>query len=224
MQQNLFRPWTWFKEDEVTVEIEPIAIEQVLPSIVLVHGANASNLTFAHIRSQMPTYHFINIDYSSSNGFYNNLDNMIDALADVGPVYLVGHSLGGIFALHLSQEIDVIGGTTISTPFGGSKTADWAKYMSPHHQVFKDVGVKSKPIVEAKEFELPGKWHNFVSTAGTVPWHGGQNDGVLTVDSMSARQDMRHAFVDSNHYEIVVNDDVISSINNNFIKAVKKNG
>ena len=59
-----------------------------------------------------------------------------------GPYFMIGHSLGGLYALHLTKHVDVAGAVSISTPFAGSWTADWARFFVPTYQLFRDVGRK----------------------------------------------------------------------------------
>ena len=44
---------------------------------------------------------------------------------------MIGHSLGGLYALHLTKHVNVAGAVSISTPFAGSWTADWAIFFVP---------------------------------------------------------------------------------------------
>jgi len=134
------RPWTWFHKKPITVAVEPPHIHEdhvPLPSIVLIHGAHQSNVTFEYLRHALPAFRYINIEWSTVNGFDNNLLEMIDALKNTGPIYFVGHSMGCIYAAHLSQHVECIGGAAISAPWGGSRQADWVRYMMPSYPLYR---------------------------------------------------------------------------------------
>ena len=118
----------------------------------------------------------------------------------------MGHSLGGLYALHLTQHVEVVGGVSISTPFRGSSTADWAKYMVPSYALFKDVGRRAPAVQDSFKIYLDIPWTQIVSTTGSVPYHNGPNDGVVTIASMEHRQDMEFIRVEHTHYEVVCSD------------------
>ncbi len=99
-------------------------------------------------------------------------------------------------------------GVSISTPFRGSSTADWAKYVVPSYPLFRDIGRKSDPIKKANEIELDIPWTQIVSTTGGVPYHNGPNDGVVTLASMTHRTDMEYIEVPHTHYETMCSDQV----------------
>jgi hypothetical protein len=83
-------PWKWFNRDPVTVEVEqPPEDNTPLPTIVLIHGAHQSNITFEYFRHALPGFRYINVDWSTTGGFHDNLDEMIVAIKDQGPVFLV---------------------------------------------------------------------------------------------------------------------------------------
>jgi pimeloyl-ACP methyl ester carboxylesterase len=225
MKKTLFNPWIWFETKSIVVDIAKPTVkpkQPSLPSIVLIHGANQTNTSFEFIRHALPAFRYINIDWSPTAGFQNNLDEMIDAVSDAGPVYLVGHSMGSIYAAHLSQHVECIGGATLSAPWGGSKAADWVRYMVPNYPLYKEVGTKSPIIKTAASLELPGRWTNFITTQGDVPGIGGQNDCVLTVESMETRKDIFDVYIDATHYEVLLSTDLIHSLGKNFLTASEK--
>jgi len=216
----------WFNRTPVAIEVEHVQVQEEtvsLPSIVLIHGAHQSNVTFEYMRHALPGFKYINIEWHTASGFELNLEEMKTALKDnPDPVYLIGHSMGSIYAAHLAEYVNCIGGCAIAAPWGGSKQADWIRYMMPNYPLYKEVGTKSPIIHYARTVQLPGRWTNYVSTEGNVPGMGGQNDCVLTLKSMTARKDLHTKFIKATHYEIVMSSELIHSVGKNFLRASEK--
>ena len=185
--------------------------------IVYIHGASATAQTFTHIR-QYVRDHFeepdIMLEYKSSNGFDKNLSAMKGALDDAERLFFVSHSLGGIYALHLANHYHetTVGGVSLSTPYGGSREADFARYFLPFNQLMRDIGVMSGPMRDARKLPAPSNWTQVVSTVGQSPWITDDNDGVVTLESMRYRTDFEQIEVALNHYEVVISDQVVEII------------
>jgi pimeloyl-ACP methyl ester carboxylesterase len=201
-------------------EVEQVEINQdepfVGPTVVWIHGAGQSSLSFKYLRTQLPNWPGVLIDYSSSIGFADNLEEMVKDLGDQ-PLFIIGHSLGGIYGVHLLERCNVMGAVSISTPYRGSSAADWAKYIVPNYPLFKDVGRRSLPILKAQTIPINVPWTQMVSTGGAVPYLRGPNDGVCTVESMEYRKaDMECIHVDNTHYEIMCSDEVVKIIHDRY--------
>jgi pimeloyl-ACP methyl ester carboxylesterase len=183
-------------------------------NIVYIHGNRASAESFNFIRTQLPHHQAILLEYDSEDGFYHNHEKMIDELEGINDIFFVAHSLGGIHALHLTNQAPerVRGGVTLSTPYGGSEIAEFAKYFFPFSQVLKDIHPRSNPIVEAHSFTALPPWTNVVSVRGDSPLIGAANDGVVTRSSMRHRDDIRLVEVQSNHYEVVLSKETLAVI------------
>lgn len=177
-------------------------------NVIWIHGASQTQLSFQYLRKQANFKKEIFVNYSSMNKFFDNLDMIVEEVQGPGPHFVIGHSLGGLYALHLTQYVEVLGGVSISTPFAGSSTADWAKYIVPNYPLFRDIGRKADPIRKAQKISLSIPWTQIVSTTGHVPYHGGPNDGVVTIDSMRSRSDMEYVEVPHTHYETMCSDTV----------------
>ena len=85
--------------------------------LVYIHGANATSESFNYLREHIGGVDMI-LNYNSADGFKQNLALMQAQLADVDQIFFIAHSLGGIYALHLSNLIpeQVAGAVTLSTP------------------------------------------------------------------------------------------------------------
>ena len=186
----------------------------------MIHGANQTSKSFVYIKNQLPSWRFIDVDYNSHESFDKNLKRMVSQLKHLGPVFVVGHSLGGVYAAHLTQHINVIGAVTLASPYGGSSMADWARYLVPGFQLLKDIGRRSKPIVELQNIKLSVPWVQVVGTRGNVPWMPEPNDGVLTLDSVRAMPDIDYVELPVNHYEIVCDDTVVDIIISQYYNSV----
>ena len=182
--------------------------------LVYIHGASATGDSFNYIRGHLKHKDELVLEYESSNGFENNLEVMKEQLVDVTDMFFICHSLGGIYALHLADEFpqNVLGAVTLSTPYGGAESADYAKYFLPFNRLLRDIGPTSRPFRSANGIKIQHPWTNIVTTRGDSPWILHENDGVVTVNSMTHRTDMNLVKLHTNHYEVVISPEVVKII------------
>jgi pimeloyl-ACP methyl ester carboxylesterase len=180
--------------------------------LVYIHGANATSESFNYIREHVGQG--LAIDYDSRNGFKRNLEAMKDSLADTDSIFFIGHSLGGIYALHLANYFPqkVLAAVTLSTPYGGAEVADYAKYFLPFSRLMRDIGPSSWAMRQAGRIKIQHPWCNIVTTRGQSPFMLAANDGVVTISSQRWHEDMELITVAYNHYEVVLADSVIDII------------
>jgi hypothetical protein len=189
----------------------------IKPHYVFIHGANQSRVCWNYIIRELELLpaQYTCIEYSSLTPFFDNLEEM-KLIADELPsnCCFIGHSLGGIYAVHLYRTFShkFLQGISISTPFGGSSAADYLRYISPQTKLFKEIGRKSIPIIQSQETEIKIPWTQLVTVRGNSPWLRSRNDGIVTERSMIIREDVEHLEVFANHYEVLVYDPVVDII------------
>ena len=193
-------------------------------NLVYIHGNHATADSFNFIRSKLSGHNDILLEYDSAHGFYSNHARMLESLADMPDLFFIAHSLGGIHALHLAAELgeQVLGGVTMSTPYGGSEAAEMVACLLPFSQVLKDIRPRSAPILEGKRIALNVPWTNLVSTAGASPFMLAANDGVVTQDSMRHRDDIQLVDIACNHFEIVLNQQALAVIQGEITQVKKR--
>jgi len=175
--------------------------------IFYIHGANASPQSFTFL-SNLISHDSEFADYSSSDGFFNNLKRM-QVQVKQGDWFIVSHSLGGIYSAHLSSFLGsrFKGAVSLSTPYGGSELSDMLMFVHPFTRLFRDTGTASNPITEAQHIiqnTKPSNWTAVVTSSGRVPYLPGHNDGVVTVSSQLALIEYMNIIkIDCNHYEIL---------------------
>ncbi len=181
--------------------------------LVYIHGASATSESFNYIREHIGQQDIV-INYDSRNGFEKNLADMKVQLEDVQDIFFISHSLGGIYALFLANELpdQVLGAVTLSTPYGGAEAADYAKYFLPFSRLMKDIGPSSWVMRQADKIEIQHPWTNVVTTKGQSPWIIEPNDGVVTIESMQYRKDFDLIEVPLNHYEVVLSNQVVTIV------------
>jgi pimeloyl-ACP methyl ester carboxylesterase len=190
-------------------------------NIVYIHGNRATASSFNFIRSRINENSETMLEYDSAAGFYHNHQNMFDQLVEMKDIFFIAHSLGGVHALHLAHHLGsrVVGGVTMSTPYGGSAAASVVACFMPFSQVMKDIRPTGRPIIEAGRLEAPRNWTNIVTVAGASPFMLEPNDGVVTIDSMRHRKDIRLVNVDCNHFEVVLNKQATDVIKQSIVEA-----
>ena len=180
---------------------------------VLIHGAGATTTSFNYIKRELNFKKTIDLEYDSSDGFFHNLVIMNEELSKVNNnFFIIAHSLGGIYAAHLTLTQPIIGAVTISTPYGGSYTADYMKLVFPASRLLKDISTKSPPILTARNIKLPNHWNQIVTTIGNIPGIPSRHDCVVTYESMTANPNMKFIELPYNHYEIMVAQETVSVI------------
>ena len=117
-------------------------------NLVYIHGASATGDSFNYIRHHLNHHDESVIEYDSQNGFDRNLDDMKRIVCNIKQIVFVCHSLGGIYALHLADAFpqNVLGAVTLSSPYGGAESADYAKYFLPFNRLLRDIGPTSAPM------------------------------------------------------------------------------
>lgn len=190
-------------------------------SIIFIHGANASQKSFAylekHITERYPETRFYYFNYSSKNSFYYNLEQMrVRLLTITGSVTVLAHSLGGVYALHLYNHLPekICKVVSFCTPFGGVLGASFMRWAFPFNQLLQDIGVESGPIACGHYITISIPWIQFVATKGNLPWISPllSNDGVVTHLSMTVRKDIKYKYVDTTHYEILSDLNVVQRV------------
>jgi triacylglycerol esterase/lipase EstA (alpha/beta hydrolase family) len=154
---------------------------------------------------------FINLRYDIETPFFDNLERLAYEIRNEDDIIFISHSLGGLYALHLYDRLKpkVVSSVSIGAPFGGSLTADWARYILPNYLLFKEIGIRSRPVRTGLGVDIDTiKWIQIVSTSGGVPWHKGENDGVVSVSSQHAHPQMRKIEMSLTHHESLVSPDV----------------
>lgn len=194
---NYFSP----SEPELIVEK---AEKADAPQILWIHGAGQSGTSFNYLRSQLPDWPSTIVEYSSEYKFSYNIQKIREKLDPDRPSFVVGHSMGGLYGLHLAKNTNIIGGVSISTPLNGLAIADWGRYFLPKYPLFRDIGRRGSVVLEAKNIPLNVPWLQVITTGGNVPYLEYPNDGVCTISSMTPeRDDMDIVYIKHTHYEII---------------------
>ena len=187
-----------------------------------IHGANATSRSFTYIKDHIRGSH-IDIDYDCSLGFDHNLKMMHNHIKDTKNLFVVAHSMGGIYALHLANMLpdNFIGAVTISTPYSGAGVAEIAKWIFPFYKLIHDIVPDGKVIKSTSNLPIKHPWLQIVTTSGSVPWIMHPNDGIVTITSMKSRCDMKQVELGLNHYEVMVSPETVKTIKSH-IKEVDK--
>jgi hypothetical protein len=187
-----------------------------MKAIFYIHGANSTSKSFSYIRKCLPEHNAINIEYSVQVPLETNIKNISKKLEEYAePVHIIAHSIGGIIGLAVSQiNKNIINLTTLGTPFAGSREANLLLIWLPNNQLYRDISTISPAISKSlrKGGTLP--MLSFVSTDGRTDLINKPNDGVVTIESQMALVGPEYIKIKANHFETLLNDEVVERIKN----------
>ncbi len=183
--------------------------------IVYIHGATASERSFAFIQQNICADDTIYLNYDKHTSAESNLLEMRKLLSTVNEsLFFVCHSLGGVYAIYLQNEFakQVEGVVSLATPFNGSEIATWGRMLNPGYQLFKDISPQSEFIKNSRKIKIQCPWTQVIAGIGDVPWLSGRNDGIVTQASMTCRRDVDYETIDRNHYEMLLSQRAVDII------------
>lgn len=196
--------------------------------VVYIHGATATERTFAFIQNSLKVKNPIYLNYNSKDATAEeNLEFLKETLREQmrpnDKLFYIMHSLGGIYGIYLQEEFayNSVSAVSLATPFNGSEVAQWARWFAPQYQLFADIVPSSSFITESRKIKISIPWKQVITTTGDVPLIAGKNDGVVTMESMISREDVDYYAIDRNHYEIVQSKRTVSLISD-CLKGIRK--
>lgn len=187
-----------------------------MEKIAFIHGLNCTGKIFTHLRSSLPEHDAIIVEYDSNQSIESSLQTVIKTVDTTEPIWVVGHSLGGILAylmaLRKGNQLNVKGIVSISTPFGGSSTASILKWFFHRMDVLRDITPGSPIIREVTSKKLPVPFVSIVSVSGNLPFISGENDGIVTLESQRASVAKRKVDVKANHFEVMQDEKTVATV------------
>lgn len=179
-----------------------------------IHGANCSSLSFAHFEKFLPKHNIHHIEYEPTNTISELLTQVSEALPIDKPISIIGHSLGGVLAVLISQHKQSVNFNiqkivTLASPFGGSRAANILKWIHPEHKFLHDLSQYSDIIMTLQNKGAIVPTLNIISTAGSLPIMREPNDGIVSVASQRALDGAEKCELDVNHFEILLSSESI---------------
>lgn len=195
------------------------------PAIWFIHGANASPTSFALIQTKLREVEelsgaeFMNVKYNCQDPISSTIESIAESLPSDRPVYLIGHSLGGVLAVAVSQRVkhfalnkNIKAVITMASPLGGCEGADYLQWLFPHYHLFKNISTKNRVINDIKAVGAVVPTLCFITTSGNNPIYPEANDGVVTVNSQRSLKKSKDIEVPYNHFEVLLSDNVVTHI------------
>ena len=178
-------------------------------AVVFIHGLGASPTSFAHLALHAPGC--VLARYDSHMPIKTSIEQVRHQLPQEENI-LIGHSLGGIIAVHLAYTMPVSHVVTMSSPLGGSKPARWLKWVMFGMGVFSDLTPESA-LIHQLQTPPPCPVLSLTSTSGGMPTlFGEENDGTVTLSSQRALPYAAHRDICANHMEILLHPDTVNLV------------
>lgn len=174
--------------------------------LIWLHGAYSASDSFNFFRVTKDWGPELIIEYDANGDLLaitNEIRRRIEKKVS-GPVDIIGHSLGGVIGVAMAnQGLPVNKIVTMASPFGGI-----GPWWPP-----KTIGSELRRVNKfTQTISVPHQF--YVSTAGHNPWFVLANDGVVPISSQKAIPGANYIEIDTNHFEILLNKEVVEKVRN----------
>mgnify|MGYP003344735501 CR=1 FL=1 len=179
--------------------------------ILGIHGAWSSSISFNYLKSKTKAKNWSLIDYDHRVDDWNSI--MAKTIGHMREPYIaIGHSLGGMVALHMSQDTLCKGIITLASPLAGLDLNLIQTYLS-RSTLIGCIASTSKQI---KEIHALNYGHvpvlHLIATKGYNPFIYENSDGVLPVKVQTGWSCGDMVEIAANHYEILQSNDTLAAI------------
>lgn len=182
--------------------------------LVTIHGFNSTSNSFNYVTDKLNwDGEIVRVDYDSHRPLEEILKQVQDKLPHDRELVLMGHSLGGVIAVLLAHLIpdQIHSVVTISSPIGGSKAANFARWMPWSPPIFKDI-TPSSQLIKIAQQKPTVPVYSIITTGGALAVANEPNDSVVTVKSQQAVPAKKKAEVKANHFEVLTHPTTIKYI------------
>ena len=187
--------------------------------ILAIHGAWSSSTSFNYLKLKTKSKNWYCVDYDHRVDDWNSILQKSKGIIRI-PYVAIGHSLGGMVALHLSQDPNCKGIITIASPLAGLDLNLIQTYLS-RATLISAVTKSSKQMREIQELSynhLPVL--HLIANKGYNPFIYENNDGVLPLKAQTGWTCGEVSEIAANHYEILQSDATVSAVVN-FLKLAR---
>jgi hypothetical protein len=186
--------------------------------IIYVHGASSTPTSFNYISQNLPEHERLDFSYDSLKELEKTVYKLYDFLPDEEHC-VVTHSMGGIIGVATTYLNSFRGDkkktkkmVTLSSPFCGSKMANYLKWMYPKYGLFDNVSTNNPMILSIQERGAIIPTLNIITKGGESPVIQEENDGVISVSSQISLRSCTRKIIDVNHFEVLMSPDVTTAI------------
>ena len=177
--------------------------------IIAIHGAWSSSTSFNYLKTSIPCdWHMV--DYHHEN---DGMWDIINAAHTVisKPCVVIGHSLGGIAALHTHDQSLVKGIITLASPLAGLELNLLQIYLS-RSRLITQIANDTHLIRDMKRRKYTKPVLHLVANRGFNPFIYEDSDGVLPRKIQTGWHCGQMIHVETNHYEILQHSDTVCCI------------
>jgi esterase/lipase len=192
-------------------------------NVMMIHGAWSSRDSFNHITKMIEMYlesyvrHIIYLEYNPNNeSVYDAVQKANKELSsDDTETLVIGHSLGGLIALHVSDHKNCYRVITMASPLSGIKiNRMFRPFLYARAPILADIAPDSDFVRGLKKKTYEKRVDSLITTRGYNPLMTEKSDGVVSIETQEAwlPSTAVATYVSNNHYEILQSDQAFSAI------------
>lgn len=197
-------------------------------NIMFIHGAWSSRHSFNYMSKMVDKYlssYVKHVIFFEHNPIKEDLDHILRRAykeldkEDI-PTLVVGHSLGGLIALHITDHLNCFHTVTMSAPFSGVKIEKiFQPFVYSRAPILAEIAPDSEFIKNLHKKKYDKSVNCIITTQGYNPVMLEKTDGVVTIYSQErwVPEPAILTYISNNHHEILQSEQAFNIIKKIFI-------